>query len=228
MKVSLIITLFSVFIFFESSGQKILTKPEIHSFWIKEMAIQERSWFNNFSNFYFEDSIQNELVKRIKVLQEKFDTLGLIVISMNETMTKDSCENGSYPSQAFFLWKSSDKIYLQKITSRCIYPAREVKGIGFFDFYKEKSLELKGEYIMPVILGATEKEGKIIYDIITTSHEASYVIYCKMNQSAKVLHFSESDIANQQGIFYQDNLKSNAYKWFLYTKNDITRFPCCR
>ncbi len=66
--------------------------------------------------------------------------------------------------------------------------------------------------------------GKIIYNKITSSHDLYYSIYCRMGVCVKVSLFSQGDITNKQGLFYQDNVESKLYKWFLLVKEDISKF----
>jgi hypothetical protein len=150
------------------------------------------------------------------------DIFGFFLIAEYGLITLDSCRRGMPPSECYMFWQSSGKTYLQKITNHCTWPAREVPDLSFFTFFENNAYQIKEEYIMPVITGAKLETRNVIYNMITSGHDVSYTMYCKMGSSAKLSLFSKADINNKESLFYENNLKSKLYKWFLLTNIDIS------
>jgi hypothetical protein len=208
----------------ELYGQRALSKSEIISFW-KVGKKRDRNELESINELVsIDSSLQFKVQPLIKQIRTTTDTLGFFLIADYALTTIDSCKNGAPPSDIYIYWQKSGKTYLQKATNHCVSSAKEVTNSSIFSFYKKNESEINREEIMPVILGARIEDKKIVYNKITSNHDIIFSIYCKIGPSTKLSQFSKDDITNQQGLFYEDNLTSKLYKWFLLIRGDISKY----
>ncbi len=197
-------------------SQEKLSKEEIAITWKKNLR-NDQDGLKKIELLPIDDTVKNILLS----INTNYDTVGVFFISQHGTVSLDRCHNGNIPSDIYVFWRNFGRVYLQEMTNHCVEPPEEIKEETFFDFFEKNKKEIAKEEILPVITGARKEGEEIIYNQVITSHEPSYLLFCKLGDFSKTLFFSENGITNSQGLFYTDNLNSKSYQWFLHAKNDV-------
>lgn len=209
----------------ELNGQKKLKKNEIFDYWSKTNVLVSSQDEVLRNLIPFDSNLNRRLSQQISILKnDNIDTFGVLITSYPGILTSDSCINGNYPTDLYVCWKLINKKFTKKITNYCEYNTMETQSSLFFEYYQTHQQQIQKEYILPVIFNAEiNKDNKVKYSGETINHEPKYILYCQLGNVYKLLVFSENDVLNRKSIFYNDNINSKVYNWFILIKKEIQK-----
>jgi hypothetical protein len=189
-------------------GQSILTKQEIVDKW---MVCCSNNHKNDSTLFSWDYSLEKRLVHLTDSLQSNgIDSFIIYVESLPGHISTNQCVKYIYPEYAYLLWQGLGKTHIRKIVGQCEI-SFSVSFSSAFNFWSDNGEIIKTEILMPVILKAElSKEGLITYLISTKAHDPKYLLFLKSSSEEKWVRFDKNTISNEEGLFYEDNLKSKS------------------
>ena len=204
-------------------AQHLVGKIEICNYWINSHPVP-LNCDSLIDQVSYDDRIEAQIRMTIGSLRLRgVDTLLVLVESHPGTLIADTCRASDYPAEVYIFWCTSGKDSLKKNPNKCGLNAIETASSPVFEFFFQYQRQIEREYIMPVIIDARKKGGRIIYNRIISSDIDEYVLYYSIHGVCKRYAFSSADVTNKSSLFYSDNIESQVYKWFLALQKECKK-----
>lgn len=215
MKIYIILISSFFLISISASGQRKLTKEEILQYF--KTTHFKKHLSKDSIKLTWSDELNIKIIYHIDSLK-KSGVDSLIVYSVSYpgyVFRKDSCTS-NYGTSAFLITKKHGKVTIEEFKGRCYSLIYSDKGKELFSFYDIHYSQLNEEIIMPIIYsGQTNDKGGITHTMSNSFHEPKYSLYYDIGASYSSLTFGESDLNDRESLFYNYNLNSAVFRWWI-------------
>jgi hypothetical protein len=195
-------------------GQRKLSKEEILQ--DHKTSQIKRQLSKDSTKLTWDDNLNLKLHNCIDSLKKSgIDSLIIYSVSYPGSIHRmDTCIS-KYSTSVYLIWKVLGEVNIKKIYGKCHFTTVSDKWKDIFSFYDAHSSQLNDEMFMPIIFsGQISDNNRITYETSLSFHETKYSLYYDIHSNYNSFSFGESELTNEQSIFYTYNLDLAAYHWW--------------